>query len=95
MPFEWDANKAAANARKHGVTFEEAVTVFDDSLSVIFSDPDHSADEEREIMVGDSNANRLLLVSFTERPAAIRLIGARCATKREQNDYEENTFQGR
>jgi uncharacterized DUF497 family protein len=87
--FEWDEDKATANARKHGVTFEEASTVFADPLAAIFSDAAHSYDESREIMVGESQEGRLLIISFTERDDAIRIISAREATRRERRDYEQ------
>jgi uncharacterized protein len=89
--FEWDSRKATANVRKHGVSFDEASTVFDDPLAVIFDDEAHSTAEMRELIVGHSIADRLLLVAFTERPAAlIRLISARAITKNERQDYENN-----
>jgi uncharacterized protein len=90
MEFEWDETKAATNLKKHGVTFEEAKTVFDNALALIFDDEAHSIDEEREIIIGHSQSNRLLLVCFTERPNAIRIISARLATRREREDYEQN-----
>ena len=89
LEFEWDEKKADGNRRKHGVSFEEAATVFGDPLAAIFDDQEHSADEEREIIVGHSERGRLLLVSFTVRGEAIRLISARKATKQERRDYEE------
>jgi len=89
LEFEWDKAKAAANLKKHRVTFEEASTVFADPLAAIFDDDAHSEEERREIMVGNSASNRLLLVSFTERAGAVRIISARQATKRERRDYEE------
>ncbi|MBW4545314.1 MAG: BrnT family toxin [Symplocastrum torsivum CPER-KK1] len=92
MEFEWDESKATANLKKHGVSFEEAKTVFDNVLAVIFDDEAHSLDEQREIIIGHSRRNRLLLVSFTERPNAIRIISARIATRREREDYEQNAF---
>jgi len=92
MEFEWDESKATANLKKHGVSFEEAKTVFDSVLAVIFDDEAHSLDEQREIIIGHSRRNRLLLVSFTERPNAIRIISARIATRREREDYEQNAF---
>jgi uncharacterized DUF497 family protein len=92
--FEWDKNKASANERKHGVTFQEAATVFIDELAAVFVDEDHSDDEDREIIVGNSIRNRLLIVSFTERGDAIRIISARKATKRERKDFENNTRGG-
>ena len=67
MNFEWDEEKAGANLEKHGVSFEEAKTVFDDPLYVDFYDPDHSADEHRYIIIGESQQGRLLVVSYTER----------------------------
>jgi uncharacterized protein len=92
MEFEWDESKATANLKKHGVSFKEAETVFDNALAVIFDDEAHSEGERREIIMGHSQNNRLLLISFTERPNAIRLISARLATRGEREDYEQNTF---
>jgi uncharacterized protein len=89
LEFEWDAQKAETNLRKHRVSFEEAATVFGDSLAVIFDDEAHSLEEAREIIIGHSDRSRLLLVSFTERSAKIRIISARRATKTERRDYEE------
>jgi len=89
--FEWDRHKAAINIRRHGVSFDEASTVFDDSLASIFDDEDHSIDESREIIIGRSISNCLLLVCFTERAQdVIRILSARLTTKRERKDYEEN-----
>jgi uncharacterized DUF497 family protein len=92
MEFEWDETKAAINSKKHGVSFEEAKTVFDNPLALIFDDEEHSVDEYREIIIGHSRNNRLLLVSYTERPNAIRIISARLATRREREDYEQNAL---
>ena len=89
MEFEWDKNKAAYNLSKHSVSFDEASTVFDDTLYVDFYDPDHSYDEHRYIIVGQSAQNRVLIVSYTERGDAIRLISARKATPKEREMYEE------
>ncbi|KJH73368.1 BrnT family toxin [Aliterella atlantica] len=89
MNFEWDANKAVSNLSKHGVSFEEAQTVFDDSLYVDFYDPKHSEDEERYLIIGQSNQGRLLIVSYTETINSIRLISARELTKTEIKAYEE------
>ena len=89
MNFEWDENKAAANRSKHGVSFEEAKTVFDDRLYVDFYDPDHSDEEDRYIIIGAARPGRLLIVSYTERGNAIRLISAREVTRREREVYEE------
>jgi uncharacterized DUF497 family protein len=88
--FEWDAAKAAENLKKHGVAFEEALTVFGDPLARIIDDPDHSVDEKREIIIGHSGQQRLLLVSFIERPPKVRIIGARRATRREREEYERD-----
>ena len=87
--FEWDPAKAAANLLQHGVSFEEAATVFLDPLAKIHDDPDHSATERRDIIVGHSVQGRLLVVSFTDRGSKIRLISARPATRHERHDYEE------
>jgi uncharacterized protein len=91
IEFEWDAGKANSNQKKHAVTFEEASTVFGDVLAFIFDDEELSDDEQREIIIGHSDRNRLLLVSFTERKDRIRIISARQASKRERTDYEENS----
>ena len=89
--FEWDDQKAASNVAKHGVSFGEAATVFDNPLAVIFDDEAHSDDEIREVIIGHSTQGRLLVVVFTERTErVVRIISARQATKREQHDYEEN-----
>jgi len=89
MEFEWNRDKARTNSSKHGVSFDEAKTVFDDPLYVDFFDPDHSDDEERYIIVGQSQRGRLLIVSYTERRYKIRLISAREATRTEKDAYEE------
>lgn len=89
MEYEWDKVKARSNLMKHGVSFEEARTVFDDPLYIDFFDPDHSDDEERYIVVGKSRQDRLIVVSYTERKSGIRVISAREATRREKDAYEE------
>ena len=89
MDFEWDPRKAEANARKHGVTFTEAASVFRDSLSATASDPDHSHLEDRYIIVGQSEAGRLLIVSHADRGDRIRIISARELTRPERRTYEE------
>ena len=89
MNFEWDEEKARANLEKHGVPFEEAKTIFDDPLYVDFYDPEHSADEHRYIIIGESRQGRLLMVSYTERGDVARLISSRAATPAERKDYEE------
>ena len=87
--FEWDLKKAESNSRKHGVTFDEACTAFADPLALLVPDPDHSFDEERYVVLGMSNQQRLLVVSFAERPPRTRLISARPAARRERRLYEE------
>jgi len=90
LQFEWDDAKAKANLKKHGVAFDEALSVFADPLARIFDDPDHSEDETRELIVGFSTKPRLLVVGFTERSGRVRLIHARRATKAERKRHEEN-----
>ncbi|PSB02987.1 BrnT family toxin [Merismopedia glauca] len=88
MKFQWNPDKAASNIKKHGVSFEEAVTVFGDPLAVTISDPDHSIGELRLLTTGESRLQRLLVVSHTEREGEVRLISARLATRRERKSYE-------
>ena len=88
MEFEWDYKKAITNEKKHLVLFDEAVTCFYDQHQIAFYDPDHSENEDREIMIARSNHNRILLVCYTLRDEKIRIISARLATKQEKNDYE-------
>lgn len=88
MEFDWDDEKAAINLAEHQVSFDEAKAVFDDPLYVDFYDPDHSYDEERYLIIGESRQKRLLLVSYTERGDLTRLISAREATPAERRDYE-------
>ena len=90
MAYEWNENKAATNLSKHGVSFEEAKTVFDDPLYVDFYDPDHSYGEHRFILLGQSSHGRLLFVSYMERNGSIRLISAREAMPSERRAYEQN-----
>ena len=89
MKFEWNDNKADRNLSKHRVSFDEAKTVFDDPLYVDFYDPDHSDDEERYLIIGESNRGRLLIVSYTEKKDSIRIISAREVTRSEREAYEE------
>ncbi len=91
MRFEWDPAKATINIRKHGVSFDEAVTVFKDPLAFIFDDITHSEQEHREIIIGMSTLRRMILVCFVERlENIVRIISARPATRQEIKDYEEN-----
>jgi len=89
MQFEWDNGKAARNIGVHGVSFDEAKTVFDDPLFLIAPDPDHSIGERRYIIMGESSAGRLLVVAYTEKDQITRLISARTATRGERRNYEE------
>ena len=88
--FEWNVDKANGNTVKHGVSFEEAATVFCDPIAAIFDDANHSNEEPRELIIGHSNKNLLLLVCFTERDNVIRIISARKVTRGERKDYEEH-----
>lgn len=89
--FTWDPRKAETNWAKHGVSFEEATTVFADPLAGIMDDEQHSEGEKREIIIGHSMRRRLLLVSFVEHTDMIRLISARKATRMERQFYEEDS----
>jgi len=89
LGFEWDAYKATANLAKHGVSFEEAATVFSDPFSLTISDPAHSQAEDRFITLGWSHRRKLLVVVHTERGDNLRVISARRASRRERKTYEE------
>ena len=89
--FEWDAGKALTNLKKHGVPFDEALTVFADPLARILDDPDHSIDERREVIIGHSTQQHVLVVGFTERGTKTRIISARIVTASERQKYEEKT----
>ncbi len=91
MEFEWNPDKASINIRKHSISFQEAATVFDDSLSVTFPDPDHSIGEDRYVIIGMSGSGQLLVVSHTDRGNCIRIISARKATRQERRFYEEGS----
>jgi uncharacterized protein len=90
LKFEWDPRKAALNPSKHGVSFQEALTAFADPLARIFDDEDHSVEEQREIIIGHSAKERLLIVCFTAQGESVRIFSARKATRRERIEYEEN-----
>lgn len=91
MRFEWDPDKAETNFRKHGVRFTEAESVFGDPLGSIFLDDDHSIDEKREIIIGYSERQQLLVVSFTERADdVLRIISARRADPEERRNHEND-----
>lgn len=89
MRFEWDPKKAEANLKKHGVTFQEAATVFGDPLAITFHDPDHSEEEERYLTFGLSLQNRLAVISHTERAGKTRIISARLMDRKEKVIYEQ------
>ena len=89
LTFEWDEKKAAANRRKHGVSFEEAASAFGDPLSLTIPDPEHSEAEERCVLLGRTERHRLVVVTHTEQADTIRLISARLAMPAERRDYEE------
>lgn len=90
MQFVWDQNKAAINIAKHGVSFEEAATVFGDPLSNTYSDPAHSVTELRFIIIGVSEQGKMLVVAHTEDGEEVRIISAREATAGERKAYEED-----
>lgn len=89
LHFEWDPKKAVINLEKHGVAFEEAATAFGDPLGKIVDDPRHSTGEKRFVLVGRSDQNRTLVVMYTERREAVRIISARDVTRQERKNYEE------
>ena len=89
LAFEWDESKSKQNLGKHGVSFEEAKTVFNDPFSITIVDPDHSDDEERYLDIGLSSEGSVLVVWYTERRDNIRIIGCRKATRSERKRYEE------
>jgi len=89
LVFEWDQNKSDKNEKKHGITFEEAKTVFNDRYAITIDDPDHSDDEYRYIDIGFSSEGRILVVWYTERNEHIRIIGSRKAIRTERKAYEE------
>lgn len=88
MEFEWNPDKAKLNFEKHGVSFQEAATVFNDALSVTFPDPDHSIGENRYVIIGTSRFGQLLVVAHTDRGEKLRIISARKATRQEKRFYE-------
>ena len=89
LNFEWHGRKAKANVAKHGVSFEEAATVFADPLSLTIPDPDHSQVEQRFIILGKSHAGKLLVVVHVERGNNLRIISARRASRWERKHHEE------
>ena len=91
MEFEWNPDKAALNLEKHGVSFQEAATVFNDPLSMTFPDPDHSIGESRYVIIGLSRFGQLLVVAHTARETKVRIISARKATRPERRFYEQGS----
>jgi uncharacterized DUF497 family protein len=89
LEFEWDPAKAESNLKLHGISFDDATTIFRDVLSITIADPDHSDSENRFIDIGMSHRMELLVVSYSERKNRIRLISARRATRAERRSYEE------
>ena len=89
MTYEWDPKKAEANRRKHGVSFEEAASVFQDTDALTFEDPDHSDEEPREITIGLSGSGRVLFLAHCDRGVRIRIMSARKATQKERKQYAE------
>lgn len=91
MEFEWNPGKAKINFEKHGVSFQEASTVFNDPLSITFPDPDHSIGENRYVIIGVSRFGQLLVISHTDRGEKVRIISARKTTRQERRFYEEGS----
>ena len=87
LSFDWDPRKDSANQRKHGVSFEEACTVFVDEAAGLIADPDHSQREDRFLLIGLSTRGRVLVVCHTYRGNEIRLIAARRASRHEHRQY--------
>jgi uncharacterized protein len=88
MSFDWDEEKAKSNLAKHGVSFDEATSVFDDPLFLTFADPEHFLQEQRFLVMGESARGKLLVVSYTDRRNITRLISARPVTRKERKAYE-------
>ncbi len=89
LRFEWDSKKAQSNKRKHGITFEEASTIFSVPLSITIHDPAHSIGEDRFITIGTAINDKLIVVVHADRDDIIRIISARRATKNERRQYEQ------
>jgi hypothetical protein len=87
--FEWDPDKAALNLKDHGISFDEATTVFGDLLALNMPDPDHSEGEQRFLVLGMSSQSRLIVVAYAERPPHTRIISARLVTPKERRQYED------
>jgi uncharacterized protein len=88
MAFDWDEDKASGNLVKHGISFDEATSVFDDPLFLTFADPMHSIEEQRFLIMGETTTGNLLVVSYTDRTNITRIISARPVTRKERRAYE-------
>ena len=93
VSFEWDPTKADANLAKHGVSFDEAVSVWQDYFYIDLFDDEHSNDEKRFLMIGESSSKRYLIISYTERQNTIRIISARELTPKERREYEHGHYE--
>ena len=93
MLFDWDPEKAAANLKRQDVSFDEASTVWNDYFNIELFDHDHSVEENRFLMIGESAEQRLLIISFTERGNRVRIISARELTPKERREYEHGHFE--
>jgi uncharacterized DUF497 family protein len=91
IDFGWDPSKAKENLRKHGVSFEEGATIFQDTLGVTIHDPDHSIQEDRYITIGSSSTGRVMMVAHTDRYGRTRIINARELTRKERKEYEDES----
>jgi uncharacterized protein len=92
LRFDWDKKKAETNQRKHGISFDEAQSVFTDDHSIIVPDPDHSIEEDRAVIIGSSRSGQTLVVCYVERDDVIRLLSARRATRAERGKYEQTSL---
>jgi uncharacterized protein len=90
MEFEWDIKKAVKNLKKHGISFQEAASVFGDPLAITFDDPDHSSEEQRSLTFGTTRNGKMIILSHTERNGLMRIISARLMQKHEREIYEED-----
>ena len=95
MKFQWDPKKAADNLKNHGISFDEATTVFGDPLAATIPDPEHSSEEPRFVTMGQTASRRLVVVVHTDREEEIRIISARRATAGEKKSYAEGKGKGR
>jgi uncharacterized protein len=92
MEFDWDSKKAAANLKKHGLSFQEAATMFGDPMAYMVADPNHSEDEDRYVSIGYTETGRLVVVSHTEHEGVTRIISPRKANRKERKSHEEGQY---